>query len=68
MAINDDLFQAAQQARDAAIEDANEEKFVGDLVSIDTDDRIATYLFEASLPGYHGWRWAITAPAVIARK
>lgn len=64
MAINDDLFQAAQQARSAAIEDANDEKFVGDLVSVDTDDRIATYLFEASLPGYHGWRWAVTVAKI----
>jgi hypothetical protein len=55
-----DLFGAAEQARAAAIEDANNGAFVGDLFSVDTDDRIATYLFEAALPGYHGWRWAVT--------
>jgi hypothetical protein len=59
-----DLFGAMEQARSAAIEDANDLAFVGDLVSIDTDDRIATYLFEASLPGYHGWRWAVTIAKV----
>lgn len=55
-----DLFGAAEQARAAAIEDANNSAFVGELHSVDNDDRIATYLFEASLPGYHGWRWAVT--------
>ncbi len=59
-----DLFGAQQQARSAAIEDANDATFVGELVSIDTDDRIATYLFEAALPGYHGWRWAVTIAKV----
>ena len=59
-----DLFGALEQARAAAIEDANDLAFVGELVSIDTDDRIATYLFEASLPGYHGWRWAVTIAKV----
>lgn len=62
--MNKDLFGAQQRARSAAIEDANDEAFVGELVSIDTDDRISTYLFEASLPGYHGWRWAVTVAKV----
>ena len=55
-----DLFGAAELARAAAIEDANNAAYVGEIFSVDTDDRIATYLFEASLPGYHGWRWAVT--------
>jgi hypothetical protein len=55
-----DLFGAAELARAAAIEDANNAAYVGAIFSVDTDDRIATYLFEASLPGYHGWRWAVT--------
>ena len=56
-----DKFEATQLARSAAIEDSRDPKFVGDLVSIDQeDDRIATYLFESSLPGYSGWRWAVT--------
>ncbi len=59
-----DLFGAADQARTAAIEDAQNSDFVGSLHSVDTDERIATYLFEASLPGYHGWRWAVTVAKV----
>jgi hypothetical protein len=68
-----DTFNAAELARSAAVEDAKNADFVGVLVSVDTDeDRIATYLFEAALPGYGGWRWAVTiakleddAPATI---
>ena len=56
-----DKFNALEIARSAAIEDSRDPKFVGELVSIDQeDDRIATYLFESSLPGYFGWRWAVT--------
>jgi|EP01037_Dinobryon_pediforme_P005918 hypothetical protein len=69
-----DTFDALDLARGAALEDARDPKFVGELVSIDQEDeRIATYLFESSLPGYSGWRWAVTvikvdaaAPATIA--
>lgn len=56
-----DKFGAQELARNAAMEDSREAKFVGDLVSINQEDeRIATYLFESSLPGYSGWRWAVT--------
>ena len=56
-----DKFNAQELARKAAREDARDPKFVGELVSIDQEDeRIATYLFESSLPGYSGWRWAVT--------
>ena len=69
-----DTFDALELARSAAIEDSHDAKFVGELVSIDQEDeRIATYLFEAALPGYAGWRWAVTiikldedSPATIA--
>jgi hypothetical protein len=69
-----DKFNALEIARKAAVEDSRDPKFVGALVSIDQeDDRIATYLFESSLPGYFGWRWAVTiirldeqSPATIA--
>ena len=69
-----DTFNALEIARQAAIEDSGDAKFVGDLFSIDQEDeRIATYLFESALPGYSGWRWAVTiikvderAPATIA--
>ena len=57
----DDKFNALELVRSAAIEDSHDAKFVGDLVSIDQEDeRIATYLFESSLPGYGGWRWAVS--------
>ena len=48
-----DKFEAAELARSAALTDAVDEKFVGQLTSIDYDDedRLATYLFEAALPG-----------------
>lgn len=60
-----DPFGAAALARGAAIEDTKDEKYVGSLLSTDTDgDHVATYLFEAHLPGYVGWRWAVTIAKV----
>jgi hypothetical protein len=67
-----DPFDALALARAAAVEDSHDAQFVGELVSIDLDTtadesadaRIATYLFESSLPGYHGWRWAVTVAKV----
>jgi len=62
-----DSFAAADLARAAALEDAKSEKYVGALISVDSDDdHVATYLFEASLPGYVGWRWAVTVAKVDA--
>jgi hypothetical protein len=62
-----DPFDAADFARAAALEDAKSEKYVGKLISIDSDDdHVATYLFEAFLPGYVGWRWAVTVAKVDA--
>ena len=56
-----DPFDAAALARSAAIEDAKNQDYVGELLSIDSDeDHLASYLFSASLPGYVGWRWAVT--------
>jgi hypothetical protein len=56
-----DIFGALDIAKQAAIEDAGKKEFVGEFYSIDSDeDRVATYLFEAKLPGYAGWRWAVT--------
>ena len=63
-----DKFNAAERARSAALEDAKDEKFVGQLTSIEYDDqdRLATYLFEAFLPGYVGWLWGVTIAKVDA--
>jgi hypothetical protein len=68
-----DVFNALDLAKRAAIEDAGKAEYVGEFYSIDSDEeRVATYLFEAKLPGYKGWRWAVTvakiaesAPATI---
>jgi len=60
-----DIFNALEIAKNAAIEDAGKAEFVGEFYSIDSDEeRIATYLFEAKLPGYKGWRWAVTVAKV----
>jgi len=60
-----DPFNAADLARSAALEDAVKSEYVGSLVSVDSDgDHVATYLFEAALPGYRGWRWAVTVTKV----
>lgn len=56
-----DPFGAADLARSAALEDAKDKKFVGALITVDSDgDHVASYLFEAFLPGYVGWQWAVT--------
>jgi hypothetical protein len=56
-----DIFGALDLAKKAAIEDAGNSEYVGEFYSIDSDeDRVATFLFEAKLPGYHGWRWGVT--------
>ena len=59
-------WDARDLAHAAAIEDAGDAKLVGDFVTVDFDDedRIATYLFEANLTGYRGWRWAVTVSKV----
>ena len=60
-----DIFGALDLAKKAAIEDAGKSEYVGEFYSIDSDeDRVATYLFEAQLPGYHGWRWGVTVAKI----
>ena len=60
-----DTYEALAIARAAAIEDAQKSEYVGELVAIESEnERIGTYLFEASLPGYVGWRWAVTVAKV----
>jgi hypothetical protein len=55
-------WDARDLALAAAVEDAGDAKLVGEFVNVDFDDedRIATYLFEANLAGYRGWRLAVT--------
>ena len=60
-----DVFGALDMAKQAVIEDAGKREYVGEFYSVDSDEeRIATYLFEAKLPGYDGWRWAVTVAKV----
>ena len=60
-----DIFGALDMAKQAVIEDAGKREYVGEFYSVDSDEeRIATYLFEAKLPGYDGWRWAVTVAKV----
>ena len=53
-------------ARSAAIADAGNPELVGADVSVEIDDdgRVETYLFEAHLAGYRGWRWCVTISKV----
>ena len=59
-------FDAQSIARDAALAEAEFATQVGDFVSVEYDDdnRIATYLFAADIPGYKGWRWGVTVAKV----
>ena len=56
-------------ARSEAIADAGSADLVGADVSVEIDDdgRVETYLFEAHLAGYKGWRWCVTI-AIVDKK
>jgi len=56
-------------ARSAAIADSGNPELVGADVSVEIDDdgRVETYLFEAHLAGYKGWRWCVTI-AIVDKK
>ena len=60
-----DIFGALNIAKQAVIEDAGKSEYVGEFYSIDSDEeRVATYLFHAKLPGYSGWMWAVTVAKI----
>lgn len=51
--------EAVDVAREAVIEVPPEQ--VGEhLGRVATDDRVVTHFFDCGLPGYRGWRWAVT--------
>ncbi len=53
------LAQAVDLARAAAIEEGGDS--VGEYLGAHADgDRVATHAFDASVPGYRGWFWAVT--------
>ncbi|HWR47099.1 MAG TPA: DUF3027 domain-containing protein [Pseudonocardiaceae bacterium] len=58
--LNVDLHEAVELARQAAQAEAGDNP-VGEHVQAQTEDGGAvTHLFDADLPGYRGWRWAVT--------
>ena len=59
-------FDAQNIARDAALADAEFASQVGAFVSVEYADenRVASYLFEAEIAGYKGWRWCVTVAKV----
>ena len=59
-------FDAQDIARDAALADAEFASQVGAFVSVEyaDEDRVASYLFEAEIAGYKGWRWCVTVAKV----
>lgn len=60
-----DAFGATELAIAAARADAGDSSRVGTLIAIENEEsEIATYLFESLLPGYRGWRWAVTVSKV----
>ena len=61
-------FDALELARSAALADAGNVSLVGEFISADFDEeeRIASYMFEAFLQGYMGWRWVVTVAKVDA--
>ena len=58
-ALNADLIEAVELAREAAQAEAGDSP-VGEHVGAQAEDSAVTHLFEAGLPGYRGWRWAVT--------
>ncbi len=55
-----ELAAAVEVARAAAIEEAGGEP-VGVHVGVESEEGgAATHLFDANVPGYRGWRWAVT--------
>ena len=59
-------FDATDLVHAALLLEAEKSEHVGQYISVEFDDenRVATYLFEANLPGYKGWRWCATVAKV----
>jgi hypothetical protein len=50
---------AVETARDA-ITEVGPEHVGKPVAAVAEADRVVTHLFDCALPGYHGWRWAVT--------
>ena len=61
-------FDAQEIARDAALAGAEKPSQVGAFISVEFEDenRVASYLFDADIQGYKGWRWCVTVAKVDA--
>jgi hypothetical protein len=61
-----EAFDASELALAAIVEQAEKSEHVGGFISVEFDDenRVATYLYEANLAGYKGWRWCVTVAKV----
>lgn len=55
--------EAVEAAREAVTEVAPEQ-LGAHVAAVAEADRVVTHLFEAQLPGYRGWRWAVTVTRV----
>lgn len=56
---------ALDLARGAAVEVAGSSDAVGDAIgALAEGERLLTHLFDCRLPGYRGWRWAVTLTRV----
>ncbi|ATY15057.1 DUF3027 domain-containing protein [Amycolatopsis sp. AA4] len=54
------LADAVEVAREAVLAEAPADQ-VGEHVGVEREDAVsASHLFEASVPGYGGWRWSVT--------
>ena len=57
----DAVCAEAVDAARAALVDSVSPDAVGEHLGVEADaDRVVTHLFEAHVPGYRGWNWAIT--------
>lgn len=51
---------AVDAAREALVADVGADQVGEHLDAVVEGDRLVTHLFEATTPGYQGWRWAVT--------
>ncbi|TNC28152.1 DUF3027 domain-containing protein [Amycolatopsis alkalitolerans] len=54
------LVDAVELAREAAVADAGAEQVGPHAGVVHEDAMSASHLFEATMPGYRGWRWSVT--------
>ncbi len=60
MKIDPVLRAAVDEAREAVLADVGEAAVGAHLGAVAEDERVVTHFFEATDPGYLGWRWSVT--------